>query len=216
MDTLEYMQALISSNPLRESILKAAIATLNLPAGSSGLDAGCGVGLQSMLLARAVGSAGHVIGLDATPEFLEKGEEIVNNAGLADCISFKEGDVGKLPFDDNTFDWLWSSDCVGYAPWEPVSLMAEQARVVKPGGIVAIAAWSSERLLPGYPELEAKLGATSVGLAPFEPGKAPESHFLRALGWFRGLGFTELEAEVFAENLGSSKRQDAQFTHLPV
>ena len=87
---------------------------------------------------------------------------------------------------------------MGYGPWEPLPLLRELARVVKPGGTVAILAWSSQQLLPGYPLLEARLDATSSGIAPFVRGKRPELHFLRALGWFRELGLEELKAETFA------------------
>jgi len=75
--------------------------------------------------------------------------------------------------------------------------LKELARVVKPGGTVAIHAWSSETLLPGYPLLEAHLRATSPGLAPFAPGADPELHFLRALGWLRELGLQDVKARTF-------------------
>lgn len=198
MDTHSYIQSLLVSNPLRESTLRAAIQALHLLPGSRGLDAGCGIGLQALLLADAVGPAGQVTGLDVKPEFLARGREIVKEAGLSERISFKEGDIAKLPFDEDTFNWVWSVDCVGYGPWEPLPLIKELVRVVKPGGTVAILAWSSEQLLPGYPLLEARLRATSVGIAPFVQGKKPEVHFLRALGWFRELGLQEPTAQVFA------------------
>ncbi len=199
MDTQTYMDHLQAANPLRESTIKAIIEVLQLPSGSRGLDAGCGIGLQCLQLAEAVGLGGHITGMDMSPEFLERGREIAEEAGLGDRISFEKGDISSLPFDDNSFDWLWSSDCVGYGPWEPVPLLKEMARVVKPGGVVALAAWSSQSFLPGFPLLEARLAATPVGLAPFIPGKDPGKHFLRALGWFRELGFVELRAEVFAK-----------------
>jgi len=186
------------SNPLREPVLCSAIEALQLPSGSRGLDAGCGIGLPALLLAEAVGPAGHVTGLDLSPEFLVHAEEIVEQAGLSEQITFQEGDVNKLPFDDDTFDWAWSVDCVGYAPLEPLPLVKELARVVKPGGSVAILAWSSEKLLPGYPLLEARLNATSAGIAPFARGKRPELHFLRALGWFHDAGLEEPTARTFA------------------
>ena len=201
MDTESYIQSLLVSNPLRESTLREMVKALQLPAGSCGLDAGCGIGLQCFSLAEAVGFTGHVTGLDVSSEFLNRGREIVKEAGLSERISFQEGDIAKLPFDDNAFDWVWSADCVGYAPWEPLPLLKELARVVKPGGIVAIAAWSSEKLLPGYPQLEARLGATSAGIAPFLQGKKPELHFLRALGWFHELGLKEPRAKVFADSV---------------
>jgi demethylmenaquinone methyltransferase/2-methoxy-6-polyprenyl-1,4-benzoquinol methylase len=174
------------------------VRALQLPEGSRGLDAGCGIGLICPLLAEEVGPSGHVTGLDISAEMLDYGREIVKKTGLSERISFQEGDVHNLPFEDNTFDWVWSADCVGYGPWEPLPLLKELARVVKPGGIVAIAAWSSEELLPGYPRLEARLGATSAGMAPFIQGKKPELHFLRALGWFHELGLKEPKGKAFA------------------
>ncbi|MCP4607333.1 MAG: class I SAM-dependent methyltransferase [Planctomycetes bacterium] len=130
MDTETYMRTLVAANPPRVSIIREAIETLQLPLGSRGLDAGCGVGLQCLQLAEAVGPNGHVTGIDVTSEFLERGREIVKEAGLSEQISFQEGDVANLPFDDNSFDWVWSSDCVGYGPWEPLPLLQELARIL--------------------------------------------------------------------------------------
>jgi ubiquinone/menaquinone biosynthesis C-methylase UbiE len=185
-------------NPFRDNVLRSAIEALQLPPGSRGLDAGCGIGLQALLLAETVGPAGHVTGLDLSPECLAYAEEMVKKAGMSERISFREGDVNKLSFDDDSFDWAWSVDCVGYAPMEPLPLVKELTRVVKPGGSVAILAWSSENLLPGYPLLEARLSATSSGIAPFVVGRRPGSHFLRALGWFRDAGLEEPTAQTFA------------------
>jgi demethylmenaquinone methyltransferase/2-methoxy-6-polyprenyl-1,4-benzoquinol methylase len=200
MDTDSYIHSLLAANPLRKSTLRKVIETLQLPPGSRGLDAGCGIGLQCLLLAEAIGLTGHVTGLDVSKEFLNRGEAIVEEVGLSERISFKKGDVGNIPFDNKTFDWAWSADCVGYGPWEPLPLLRELARVVKPGGIVAISGWSSENLLPGHPRLEARLKATSGGIAPFVHGKNPEMHFLRALSWFREIGIKEPDAKVFANS----------------
>ncbi len=198
MDDASYIQSLLVSDPLRVPTLREMVRSLQLPEGSRGLDAGCGIGLQCLLLAEAVGPGGHVTGLDISAEMLKRGGEIVKEAGLSERISFQEGDVHSLPFEDNTFDWVWSVDCVGYSPMDPLPLLKEMTRAVKPGGIVAIAAWSSEELLPGHPRLEARLGATSAGMAPFIQGKQPESHFLRALGWFHELGLKEPRGKAFA------------------
>jgi demethylmenaquinone methyltransferase/2-methoxy-6-polyprenyl-1,4-benzoquinol methylase len=208
MDTNSYIRSLLISNSLRESTLREMVRALKLPKGSRGLDAGCGIGLQCLLLVEEVGLTGHVTGLDISSEMLDHGREIVKEAGLSERISFQEGDVANLPFDDNAFDWVWSADCVGYGPWEPLPLLKELARVVKPGGIVAIAAWSSEKLLPGYPRLEARLEATSAGIAPFIQGKKPKLHFLRALRWFRELGLKEPRAKVFADSVCAPLNND--------
>ncbi|HEX5942204.1 MAG TPA: hypothetical protein VFY66_07990, partial [Anaerolineales bacterium] len=54
------IQNLLEANPLREPTLRSIIQSLQLPRGSRGLDAGCGIGLQAFLLAEAVGPEGQV------------------------------------------------------------------------------------------------------------------------------------------------------------
>ncbi len=193
-----YLEKILSTNMLRESTLKSAIKSLELPRGSVGLDVGCGSGLQCLLLAEEIGESGHVTGLDVATEFLRYGEKFAEDAGFSKRVSFKEGSAEAIPFEDDTFDWVWSSDCVGYGAWEPMPLLKEMKRVTKPGGKVVIQAWSSERLLPGHPLLEAKLSATTPGLAPFSKGADPSRHFPRALGLLRELGLEETRAETFA------------------
>ncbi|MBW2262324.1 MAG: class I SAM-dependent methyltransferase [Deltaproteobacteria bacterium] len=210
MDMDAYIRNLLVTNPLREPTLRAATEALDLPPDSRGLDAGCGVGLQSLLLAEAVWPAGHVTALDTSPELIERGRQIVGQSEQSELISFEQGDASALPFEDDAFDWAWSADCVGYAPVEPVPLLAELARVVQPGGTVALIAWTSERILPGHPRLEARLGATAPGLAPFVHGQEPERHFMRALGWFRELGLEERRARVFVGDAHAPLDEDVR------
>jgi ubiquinone/menaquinone biosynthesis C-methylase UbiE len=193
-----YAQKLALSDLLREQAIRSAIRVLKLPPGSRGLDAGCGIGSHTLLLAEALGPGGQVIGLDLSSKILVIAEDIAKKSVLSEQISFQEGDVNGLPFDDDTFDWVWSVDCVGYnRTGEPLTLVKELARVVKPGGSIAILFWSSQQLLPGYPLLEARLNATSSGIAPFSKDTRPESHFLRALGWFHEAGLKEPGAQTF-------------------
>ena len=77
-----YIQRLLESNPLREPLLRQIIQAFQFPAGGHGLDAGCGIGLQSLLLADAVGPTGRITGLDILPELLAYGKELVVNARL--------------------------------------------------------------------------------------------------------------------------------------
>ncbi len=194
----EYRRLLEVTHPLREGMIRDAVAALALPAGSRGLDAGCGVGLPAIILAEAVGPQGRVVGLDMSAPLLARGVELARDAGLAERVSFERGDVNDLPFEDDAFDWAWSADCVGYYREAPFPALRELARVVKPRGTVALLAWSSEQLLPGYPELEARLKATAAGLAPFARGMPPSRHFSRALEWFGELGLEEAGASTFA------------------
>jgi demethylmenaquinone methyltransferase/2-methoxy-6-polyprenyl-1,4-benzoquinol methylase len=207
-DTDTYIQRGVECNPLREPLLRSVVQALQLPKGSRGLDAGCGIGFQALLLAEAIGPTGRVTGLDLSPALLRYAEEAVRKSGLADRIAFQEGDVGKIPFDDETFDWVWSADCVGYPVGDLLPLLRELARVVKPGGTVAILAWTSQCLLPGYPLLEARLNATCSGFAPYVRGKRPESHFTRALGSFGEAGLEEVEARTFVDDVQAPLSSD--------
>src|SRR5215207_8190492 len=104
MDGSIYIQRLLEANPLREPLLCSVIQSLQLLYGSHGLDAGCGIGLQALLLAQAIGSGGHISGVDVLPELLACAEELVAKANLSARISFHQADVNCLPFEANTFD----------------------------------------------------------------------------------------------------------------
>jgi len=192
-----YAQQLALFHVLRKPVLCSAIEALHLPPGSRGLDAGCGIGQVTLLLAEAVGPEGHCTGLDLSAPFVARAREISRKSRLSGRVSFQQGNVDALPFDHHRFDWVWSSDCVGYPAREPVYLLKELSRVVKPEGTVAILIWSSQQLLPGYPLLEARLNATAAGMAPFTREMGPELHALRALGWFRDAGLEDPLAHTF-------------------
>lgn len=181
---------------LTEPVLGDALRTFPVAPGSRGLDAGCGIGLHLPMLAQAVGSAGHVTGIDCSPPYLAVARAAAARAGLAHQVSFHDGDVYCLPYVDDAFDWAWSVDCVGYMP--DAAPLRELARVVRPGGTVAILVWSSEKLLPGYPRLQARLDATAAGMAPFAGDMTPQQHYLRTLGRLRTAGLVNCSVRTFA------------------
>ena len=87
-DLKAYIEKLESTGPLRESILRSAIQTLNLTKGSKGLDVGCGIGLQSLLLAEEVGPHGHITELDITPAFVHyANRNVYENARCAEVYA---------------------------------------------------------------------------------------------------------------------------------
>jgi len=196
-----YLRYLKETDPLREQLNLEIIEWLELPQASNGLDIGCGGGTQALMLADAVGPNGHVTGLDIRPEFIKYAKTVAQEKGLSERTSFREGDFNRLPFDNNAFDWVWSSDCIGYEP--PTQ---EIVRVIKPGGSLNLSLWSSEQLLPGYPILEAHLKATSGGIAPFTDRSKPQSHPFRTLAKFKALGLTALKAATFINTVHAPLR----------
>ena len=190
---------LFSMEPLRRPIVQAMITSLNLPEGSHGVDTGCGIGLQTLLLAEGAGPKGHVVGIDFSPSFLEIARELARQAGLANQVSFQHGSWDQLSFDDSTFDWVWSLDAACYAPNDPLSTIHELARLIKPGGKLILGYWSSQCLLPGYPALEARLNATPAGIAPFRNDSPPAAHFLYTLDWMQQAGLVNTRTETFVQ-----------------
>ncbi|MFC2173284.1 methyltransferase domain-containing protein, partial [Acidobacteriota bacterium] len=119
-----YARKLIDTFPMRKPVLQHAIKALRLPAGSLGLDAGCGVGLQTLMLSEAVQPDGHVTGLDISTGLLDHARKFAKESGLGEYLSFQEGNINQLPFDNNSFNWLWSSDCAGYSlQQDPVGML---------------------------------------------------------------------------------------------
>ena len=175
-------------HPLREAPLKSAIDMLHLTPGSRGLDIGCGIGDQTLLLAKATRPDGRATGLDISLPLLDHARRRAGQSASMDRITFAQGDMRALPFAPNTFDWAWSVDCVGYPADDLLPILEGICRIVRPGGVIALLAWTSQQLLPGHAMLEARLNAACSPYAPFLEGQPPRAHFQRALHWFREAG----------------------------
>ncbi|MCP4138133.1 MAG: class I SAM-dependent methyltransferase [bacterium] len=199
-----YIQILTWANHLTEPAIRQAITHLDLPRGSRGLDAASGIGYNTRLLAEAIAPGGHITGIDISGEHIAYAQKSLHANGQLNNITFSKGDLKNLKFDDNHFDWVWAKDALLIGPAEigcpsddPKSLVDELVRVVKPGGTVAILFWSSQKLLPGYPLLEARLNATAAANIPATESMNPEYHSLRALGWLRKAGLTNTGVSHF-------------------
>ena len=106
------------------------------------LDVACGTAAVSLELVRRYGC--RVVGVDQSPEMLAAGRERVAAAGAAERIELMEARAEALPFEDGTFDALTFTYLLRYVD-DPAATMAELARVVRPGGGIAML----EFFLPG-------------------------------------------------------------------
>jgi SAM-dependent methyltransferase len=197
----EYATLLARVGRLTAPAIRAGIRGLQLPLGSTGMDVACGIGLHTAWLAEEVGLAGQVHGFDISSELLDEARNRIRSSSFRSIVEFRQGDVRHLPYEDASFDWIWCSDCLypgpkeaGFASMDPIPLVREMARVLKPGGLLAVSFWTAHRLLPGHPLVEAQLNASPSAHYPFGPKLPPEMHLSRALAWLRAGGMTELHA----------------------
>jgi arsenite methyltransferase len=105
--------------------------------GARVLDLGSGAGMDSLIAALQVGPEGSVTGIDMTPEMIENARKGAAELGLNN-VTFIEGEVESLPFDDASFDVVISNGVIDLIP-DKDAVFGEIYRVLVPGGRIQIA-----------------------------------------------------------------------------
>jgi arsenite methyltransferase len=111
-------------------------AVADLHAGETVLDLGSGAGADVLISARRVGETGKAIGLDMTDEMLELARVNAAEAGVGN-VEFVKGYIEDIPLADGTVDVV-ISNCVINLAADKRKVLAEAARVLKPGGRFAV------------------------------------------------------------------------------
>lgn len=172
----------------------AAYLQRHLAPGMSVLDVGCGPGTITCDLGVAV-SPGPVIGIDQAGAVLDTGRSEAAGQALHN-VSFAQGDVYRLGYDDDTFDVVHAHQVLQHLG-EPIAALLEMRRVCRPGGLVACrdADYSAMRWYPADPGLEhwldlyRRVARSNRG----EPDAGP-----RLLAWAHAAGFRAVDASASA------------------
>ena len=138
-------------------------AIAGLAAGETVLDLGSGAGIDCFLAAKQVGPTGTVIGVDMTPEMLERARRNAQTGGYEN-VEFRLGEIEALPVANETVDVI-ISNCVLNLSTDKPRVLAEAFRVLKPGGRVIVSDMVSD--LPVPEVLEGNLDAVAACLPTF-------------------------------------------------
>ena len=142
------------------------------------LDVATGTGRVPLLLASQPWFDGEIHGLDLAPAMLARARAKIQAAGLSDRVVLWQGDAGKLPWPDGSFDLITSLEALEFFPW-PRRALAEMVRTLRPGGTLVVSKYPDgwARALPfkgltrqRMTRLLDRLGLSEVEIRAWQPG----------------------------------------------
>jgi ubiquinone/menaquinone biosynthesis C-methylase UbiE len=171
----------------------AALAALN--PGETVLDLGAGGGFDVFIAGRKVGATGRAIGVDMTPEMLMKARHNIahyrQETGL-DNVEFRLGEIEHLPVADNSVDVVISNCVINLSPDKP-QVWREMARVLKPGGRIAVSDMALLKPLPAeiLKLVEARIGCVAGAVLVSETGEMAKAAGLQTVVITPKAGYVE-------------------------
>jgi 2-polyprenyl-3-methyl-5-hydroxy-6-metoxy-1,4-benzoquinol methylase len=166
---------------------EAFVNRLKIAPGARVLDVACGTGNVAVPLAR---QGAQVTGVDIATNLLAQARERAAAEGLE--ILFEEGDAEQLPYPDGTFDAVVTMFGAMFAP-RPELVVTECARVLKPGGLLAMANWTPEGFAGQMFRVTARHTGSPLGIAPPVHWGHPKVVRDRLAGWFE-----QVELDIIA------------------
>ncbi|MBD3868060.1 MAG: arsenite methyltransferase [Acidobacteria bacterium] len=166
-----------------------------LQPGETVLDLGSGAGFDALIAAPRVGPTGRVIGVDMTPEMLERARTNAVEAGYAGTVEFREGTIEALPVAAGTVDVIISNCVINLSPDKP-AVFREAFRVLKPGGRLAL---SDIVLSEPLPE---DLRDMAAGYVACLSGALQESEYVAAMtaAGFEDVSWTRTPASMLFDS----------------
>ena len=173
-----------------------------LAPGDRVIDLGSGSGTDAFCAALQVGETGRVIGVDFTDEQIDKATRLRDRDGFAQ-VKFIEASIDSLPFEDAAFDAVISNGVVNLSPVKH-RVFAEAARLLRPGGRLALADIVSGRALKERTRRNVELWAACIA------GAIPRRSYLDTI---EAAGFRIEEVRTNDYNFISERALDACSTY---
>lgn len=158
------------------------VALASLKEGEIVLDLGSGAGLDAFMAAEAVGNTGKVIGVDMTPEMVQKAQENATIIGATNT-EFRLGEIENLPVEDESVDVIISNCVINLAP-DKAQVFQEAFRVLRPGGRLMV---SDMVIIKPLPEEVRESVHSYTGCIA---GAVPETEYLDLI---RQAGFVQVK-----------------------
>ncbi|MHA2226958.1 MAG: arsenite methyltransferase [Candidatus Hodarchaeales archaeon] len=179
-------------------------ALASLEKGEVVLDLGSGAGIDSFIASRKVGETGKVIGVDMTPNMVQKARE---NAfeGQFENVEFRLGEIEHLPVADNSVDVIISNCVINLVP-DKSKVFAEAFRVLKPGGRIMI---SDIVLLKKLPDHLAKSVEAYTGCVSGAVSKEKYLNIIKNAGFSKVDIVKEVKYPVELVDIDASEYEDA-------
>ena len=125
------------TDPTFTAYRDAYLKLIELPPTAGVLDLGCGTGVVTRAIAARDGFTGTVTGIDQSLDFIAAAHRLAADEGVADRVEFVLGDAHDLDLPAASFDAAVAHTLVSHVR-DPLAVLAEAARVVRPGGHVAV------------------------------------------------------------------------------
>ena len=126
-----------AKDPTFAAYREAYLSLIDLPPTAAVLDLGCGTGVVTRAIAARDGFAGTVIGIDQSREFIAAAKQFAADAGVGDRLEFLVDDAHQLHFPAASFDAAVAHTLISHVR-DPLAVLTEAARVIRPGGSLVI------------------------------------------------------------------------------